>query len=614
MTNRPQPLLLFFILFLAGLAFSCAPARHPVFRTFLLPSSGAPALQMEDPPSPPRLDLYARESPEIFGDSAQPHQPATASAFMRRADLSFENGKRFYRSGDMDAARREFDTAIEALLAAPRTGVYVAVLDRKLREMADAIHQYDISGLGAGRPEGEEAIEPTPFEEMPEPTFPTDPKLRNLVMEELKTTVSALPLELNDDILSYINYFSSTRGRKVLISGLRQAGKYRPLIRRIFDEEGIPQELVHLAQAESAFNTRAVSRAKAAGMWQFIASRGLEYGLTRTKAADERYDPEKSTRAAAKHLRDLYTEFGDWYLAMAAYNCGPVNVQRAVARTGYADVWELRRRNALPRETSSYVPIILAMVIMAKNPSHYGLDSVEPADPVEYDTLILEADTHLDLVADITEQPVSELRALNPALLTNIAPQGYALHVPVGRGVSVASALEAIPEASRAAWRLHRILDGDTLSGIARRYNTTTERLISVNCESAMEMTPGSLLIVPAAPAKLAKTTARRAAPKRAASVTSATAAAAAKKRTTSTTTASTAKKATPSVAAKDSAPTGAARKADSASAAKKTPAAKPQTGKAVAAASVATAVPVKAATTASRRLPSALASGPVAR
>ena len=362
------------------------------------------------------------------------------------------------------------------------------------------IHRYDLSGLGAAEPDSSPVFDKSPIEEIPEPTFPIDPKLRNQVAEELKAAASQLPLQLNDEVVRYIDYFSSVRGRKILLSGLRRAGRYRTLIRRIFDEEGLPQELIHLAQAESGFSPRAVSRMSATGMWQFMLSRGQEYGLVRTKATDDRLDPEKATRAAARHLRDLYNQFGDWYLAMAAYNCGPVTVQRAVERTGYADIWELRRRNVLPKETSSYVPIILAMAIMAKNPAHYGLEAIDTDSPLEYSTVELDAPAHLDLIADITERPISEIRELNPALLANVAPAGYSMHVPAGTGAAVISALQLVPLEHRTAWRLHRVAESDTLDGIARRYRTTRVEIASVNSSAAAEVEPGSLLIVPAPP------------------------------------------------------------------------------------------------------------------
>ncbi len=159
------------------------------------------------------------------------------------------------------------------------------------------------------------------------------------------------------------------------------------MIQRILDEEGVPQELIHLAQAESGFIPRAVSRKAAGGMWQFVKLRGKQYGLMQTAYTDDRMDPEKATRAAARHLHDLYNEFGDWYLAIAAYNCGPGVVEKAVERTGYADFWELRNRGVLPAETTNYVPIILAMTIMEKNAAEYGLEGSAMDPPLEYDTV-----------------------------------------------------------------------------------------------------------------------------------------------------------------------------------------------------------------------------------
>ena len=505
MTDRRSPYLWFLVALTPLLVIfsACAPVKPPAFRTPIPPTAAASVERISPKAGTPPAEVaaYSRELPELLKESNEPLPVLSVLApSLRSVDARFEAGRRSYRAGDMSAARRDFDRAVETLLNAPHNDADGEILDRKLSDLIDAIHAYDISGLGAGLPDSETVFDKPPLEEIPEPTFPIDPKLRNRVTEELKTTVSQLPLELNDEVLRYINFFSSGSGRKILVSGLRQAGRYRPLIYRILDEEGMPQELIHMAQAESGFAPRAVSRMQAVGMWQFIASRGQEYGLLRTNIKDDRLDPEKATRAAAKHLRDLYTEFGDWYLAMAAYNCGPVTVEKAVARTGYADFWELRRRNVLPRETSNYVPIILAMAIMSKNPSHYGLEGIEVEPPLEYSSVVLEEATHLDLIADITGQPVAELRGLNPALLTNVAPAGYALHVPAGSGASVVSALGLVPAEGRSTWRLHRVIEGDTLEAIARRYRTTTQRIAAENTNGAADLSAGSLLIVPATP------------------------------------------------------------------------------------------------------------------
>ena len=252
--------------------------------------------------------------------------------------------------------------------------------------MVDAIHRFDLAGLGASASVEEDKFEKAPLEDILQMTFPVDPKLKDKVREQVAATVSQLPLSVNDTVLGYINYFSN-RGHKTIVAATQRSGRYRPMIQRILDEEGVPQELIHLAQAESGFIPRAVSRKAAGGMWQFLAWRGQEYGLMQTRYTDDRMDPEKATRAAAHHLHDLYNEFGDWYLAIAAYNCGPGVVEKAVERTGYADFWELRARGVLPAETTNYVPIILAMTIMEKNAAEYGLEGVQLDPPLEYDTV-----------------------------------------------------------------------------------------------------------------------------------------------------------------------------------------------------------------------------------
>ncbi len=193
----------------------------------------------------------------------------------------------------------------------------------------------------------------------------------------------------------------------------------------------------------------------------------------RTANTDDRLDPEKATRASARHLHDLYNSFGDWYLAMAAYNCGPMAVARAVERTGYADFWELRNRHALPIETTNYVPIILAMTIMTKNAAEYGLEGVVPEAPLEYDTIEVSSPTHLALVADMTDAPLQELAELNPALLKGLAPSGYVLHVPKGTGSTLSASLQMVPADRRASWRMHKVASGETLASIGKHYGMT---------------------------------------------------------------------------------------------------------------------------------------------
>ncbi len=328
-------------------------------------------------------------------------------------------------------------------------------------------------------------------------TFPVDEAMAAKLKGELNRTPSAIPLELSDPVLSFVHYFSTERGRAILLSGLRRSGRYRPLIQKIFTEEGVPEELIYLAQAESGFLPRAVSHKQAVGMWQFIAGTGANYDLVRTPHFDERFDPEKATRAAAKYLKDLYARYGDWYLAMAAYNCGAGAVDRAVERTGYADYWELLKRHALPKETSSYVPIIVAMTIMAKNPLDYGLANVDLDSPVEYDSIQVSAATNLNLIADATMQPVSVIRELNPSLLKQVAPAGFLVHVPKGMSEATQASLAIVPAANRNAWRLHHVEDGDTLTTVARTYHLTANSIAAVNPE-ATSLEKGNVLLIPA--------------------------------------------------------------------------------------------------------------------
>ena len=255
------------------------------------------------------------------------------------------------------------------------------------------------------------------------------------------------------------------------------------MILRIFKEEGVPQDLIYLAQAESGFKPLALSRARARGMWQFMASRGVGYGLRRSCWVDDRQDPEKATRAAARHLKDLYNQFGDWYLAMAAYNSGPGNVQQAVRRTGYADFWELYKRNVLPAETKNYVPIILAMTIMSKNPAQYGLDAVQPDPPLQYDVVKVDYPVDLRLVAECVDVPLEQLVDLNPSLLRRTTPkdQPFELRLPQGSKAMYQTAIATIPVEKRGAWRYYKVQPGDTLAGVARKYHITERAIAQAN-------------------------------------------------------------------------------------------------------------------------------------
>ncbi len=477
---------------------SCMSSKPQSFKLSFLPATPLPI----DPVvvEPPAVDpnLFSKESPNLVDRTLiTPVRPPEVDSRIVRAQDHFESGKKLYQAGDMAGARQEFDRAINLLLAAPENVPDRQRLERKLDQMADQIYRYDLDGLGAGATQQAVVYESAPKDTILDLTFPTDPNLRPKVKEELEATVSQLPLEENDAVLGYIHYFSTDRGHKVLVGGLQRAGRYRSLIHQILDEEGVPQELIYLAQIESGFLPRARSNKQAVGMWQFVQFRGREYGLNQTPFSDDRLDPERATRAAAKHLHDLYAMFGDWYLAMAAYNCGPNCVDHAVQRTGYADYWELVRRNALPKETNNYVPVILALTIMAKNPKDYNLENLDLDLPVEYDSIDLESPTSLALIADATDRPIPELQELNPALLKTTAPGGYQLRVPKGSSDLVRMALEEVPAEHRATWRLHRVGPDETLAEIAHRFGTPVASIAAANQRPIAHLEAGDTLVIP---------------------------------------------------------------------------------------------------------------------
>ncbi len=400
---------------------------------------------------------------------------------VRQAERLVSEGRAAISAGNGAEARALFDQAIDHLLETPANDPDREALDRYIQNLAEQIYTMDLESLGAARSLDEVRFDKSPLDEIRELTFPVDPHMKSKVQQELQVTSSQLPLVVNDTVLGYINYFANGKGRKTLEYALKRSGKYRPMIFRILAEEGVPAELIYLAQAESGFLPRAVSYKAAVGMWQFIKETGKSYGLTQSPWTDDRLDPERATRAAAKHLRDLYGELGDWHLALAAYNCGQGCVDRAVQKTAYADYWELRNRHAVPIETTNYVPIILALTIIMKNPADYGLADLEMETPLDYDTVEVYSNTSLQLVADAAQVPITTVQDMNPAILHNLVPTGYFLRLPKGSSTDVTTAMNSIPADKRDTWRLHRVQDGETPEIIARQYHITPAAFTQAN-------------------------------------------------------------------------------------------------------------------------------------
>ncbi len=418
------------------------------------------------------------------------------------AEKEYQAGRANYDAGHLEAAKDNFDRAFDSLLSGPVAVKSDDRLQQEFDKIVEGVHQLELLALQQGDGFSQQRSEPAPIDEANEVTFPVDPNLKARAEQDLKTMQSDLPLALNDAVAGYINYFSKN-GRGFLERGYIRSGRYRDMILNTLKEQGVPQDLIYLAQAESGFHNLALSRAGARGMWQFMAGRGLQYGLHRSWWVDDRQDPVKATRAAAEHLKDLYKQFGDWYLVMAAYNSGPGTVQHAVERTGYADYWELYRRGVLPKETRNYVPIILAITIMSKNPAQYGLENLHPDPPLPATTVTINYPVDLRLVAECVDSSVSALQELNPSLLRLTTPKDapFELRIPAGSKEKFETAIAAIPVDKRVWWRYHRVEQGDTLAGVARKYHTTVRAIEEVNNQHE-ELRLDSKLIIPVTPGR----------------------------------------------------------------------------------------------------------------
>jgi membrane-bound lytic murein transglycosylase D len=402
------------------------------------------------------------------------------------AQTRFEKGEDLYKQGFLKRAKDEFNAAVDLVLDTAGSYPKEPRLQKELMDLVARVNAMELAALREGDGFTDQTGQPAAIDDLEHvETFPAliDPRLKQTVEDEVKEVAHDLPIEINDRVLGFLEYYQNGRGRSAIELGMERQGKYQPMIERILKEEGVPLDLIYLCQAESAFEPRALSRAAAKGMWQFISSRGKEYGLRQTWWIDERSDPEKSTRAAARHLKDLYQMFGDWYLAMAAYNSGPVRVQRALDRTGADNFWTLAEKKALPRETVNYIPNILALTIIGKNPEKYGF-SVAPSQPVETERVSVDKATDLRVIAEAIDLPVEELRDLNTHVLRWTTPPGdpdFQLILPKGYADKFNEQIASLPDAKRVLFREHLIQKGDTLGLIARKYGTTTSQLVQAN-------------------------------------------------------------------------------------------------------------------------------------
>ena len=456
------------------------------------------ANKAQAPPTLPPLPLTSPSRRPLV--SLLPPVPGGREYLIQKVQERFASGEQNFKAGHLEAARKDFDDAVDWMLESGYDPNGDPKLSELFHHVVDTVYAYELQAFRAGDGFSEAPAVPAPIDEVAEMTFPVDPRLKERAEQAAKNFSHDLPLTVNDQVLSFLNFFQTPRGRAIVETGLRRGGRYREMIARVLQEEGLPQDLIYLAQAESAFQPLALSRAGARGIWQFVAYRGHEYGLRHTWWVDERQDPEKATRAAAQHLRDLYKLFGDWYLAMAAYNCGPGNVQKGIERTGYADFWELYKRNVLPRETRNYVPIIIALTLIAKDAAHYSIQA-DPEAPVPTDIVKPGRAIDLRLVAETIDVDVETLRSLNPSLLRLATPDdpSFELHLPLGTAGKFSAEIADIPPDKWVSWRRHRVEAGETLASIAKKYHVTAAAVADANnLERNEALDAGEKLIIPA--------------------------------------------------------------------------------------------------------------------
>ncbi len=480
------------ILLLAG----CAPSEKK-------PAQAAVSQQATAPPVVAEHVTQAAPAPQVSALEQQ-----RIRVLIQQVEAAYARGESDYRKGLLPEAKIEFDRSVDMLLSSGLDIKNTPQLQEEFDRIVDRVNALETEALKQGNgfvPQ----VEPSPSDVASDVTFQVDPNVVARAKADLATTKSDLPLMVNDYVAAFINFFANTqRGHNTLLHSFQRSGHYRAMIQRVMAEEGVPQDLIYLAVAESGFQPQAVNpKSRAGGMWQFMPYGS--YGLARTPYVDERFDPEKSTRAYARYMKFLYDQLGDWYLAMAAYDWGAGNVQRAVQKTGYGDFWELYRRNELPRETANYVPQILAAIIIANNPKQYGFEDVTLDPPILTDTVTVNYSIDLRLVSDLVGAPLDELRALNPSMLRMITPPEapFDLHLPAGTATLFNDRVATVPQDKRNSWRYHAVASGDSIASVAREFRVEPSALAVANQLHTDDSLSGLQAVVVPVPLSVATST-----------------------------------------------------------------------------------------------------------
>ncbi len=453
--------------------------------------------------------------------SGIPAQQATRAPAVRPADpvetlitdseREFAVGRRALEAGHLSQAREAFDRAVEMLLESP----YGARTDARLRahfdRLVDRVNALEVISLRQGDGFSEKRADAAVIDALLADSTFSPPEATNETREAVAADLADLakfgtfPIALNSRVLSYVQAFQGSL-RPFLTDGLTRAGRYLPMIERVFREEGVPLELAYVPLIESAFKPSAKSRVSAQGVWQFMVPTARDFGLRYDWFIDERSDPEKSTVAAARYLKMLHRIFdGDWALALASYNGGQGRVQRAVKNSGINDFWGLTTGPGwLPRETREYVPMIMAAMVIAKNPQHYGFN-LTPLAPLAYDRVKVPGAVDLRRVAEWAGVSLDDIEGLNPELrrwTTPVNHAGYELKVPVGRGTRLAERLAKADPAELAAFKRYNVRRGETLAAVAQKHRISRSELAVANgLGTRAKLRAGQTLIIPRPPA-----------------------------------------------------------------------------------------------------------------
>jgi membrane-bound lytic murein transglycosylase D len=427
------------------------------------------------------------------------------------SDQHFENGRKELEAGHAETAKAAFDRSLEILMEWPGGAQSEPRVRAQYDRLVERIDAYEVAALAQGEPFAEEASEPASIDALlaistSEPPPAASKEIEQAVAQDLQAVAHDIDIPLNSRVLSYVQLFSG-RLKGYLEEGLGRGARFLPMIQDVLRAEGLPLDLAYVPLIESAFKPNALSRAKARGIWQFMRGTALENGLKHDWYIDERSDPEKATRAAAKYLKTLYGMFNDWHLALASYNGGPGRVQRAIKRSGRDDFWKLSAtKRYLPRETRDYVPLVLAAVIIARNPAQYDMNVV-PVDALAYDTVTLPTAVDLRRVAEWAGTPVETIQDLNPELrrwTTPLRATGYELKVPGGTAALINARMTEASSEELAPLNRHTVKKGETLLSIAKKLKVTRTDLAEANYLSTKaSLKVGQQLIIPRAPTLL---------------------------------------------------------------------------------------------------------------